>query len=126
MLWHLQMVPTTNHSPPIANLSYSTTQSTTIQENIQFLHTACFRPTTSMLLQAIPNNQLITWPGFTTTSVQKYLPHSTATAKGYLDQQCKNQCSTKNAGETPIKLTMKCMNHFYTTCLPQPASFILT
>ena len=52
-------------------------------------------PKTSTLLRAVENNNLTTWPALTTRSITKYLPKSVETALVHLDQEGKNQRSTK-------------------------------
>jgi hypothetical protein len=51
---------------------------------IQFLHQCAFSPPPSTWIKAINNKQFFTWPGLTADAVRKYLPDSTATAKGHL------------------------------------------
>ena len=69
---------------------------TTINDLINFLHAACFSPSPSTWIQAIKKNYFLSWPGLTAKAVRKYLTPSAATAKGHLDQQQKNQQSSKN------------------------------
>ena len=84
-------------SPPTAftHISAMTMESTTMADHIQFLHAAAFSPVLSTFLQAIRNGHYATWPGLTVENVRRYLPKSTATVKGHLDQTRKNQRSTK-------------------------------
>eukprot|EP00956_Cyclotella_meneghiniana_P042186 scaffold248388_cov50-Cyclotella_meneghiniana.AAC.4 len=51
---------------------------------IQFLHQCAFSPPASTWIKAINNNQFASWPGLTADAVRKYLPESTATAKGHM------------------------------------------
>ncbi|KAL7503761.1 hypothetical protein ACHAXN_001695, partial [Cyclotella atomus] len=51
---------------------------------IQFLHQCAFSPPASTWIKAINNNQFASWPGLTADAVRKYLPDSTATAKGHM------------------------------------------
>jgi hypothetical protein len=51
---------------------------------IQFLHQCAFSPPPSTWIRAINNKQFASWPGLTADAVQKYLPDSTATAKGHM------------------------------------------
>ncbi len=63
---------------------------------VKFLHAACFSPATSTFLRAFKNGNFITWPGLTEKLITKFLPTSEATIKGHLNQERKNQQSTKN------------------------------
>ena len=67
----------------------------TSSDLIRYLHATCFSPTTQTFLQAIRNGNFTTWPGLTPQLVKKYLPLTTATAKGHLDQERKNLQTTK-------------------------------
>jgi hypothetical protein len=90
-LWLLPLQPTPQPlpggSPSAPNLRFHAHQTSTKPELLQYLHAACsFSPVTSTWLQAIHNNNFVTWPGVTTPAVSKNLPKSIATAKGHLDQ----------------------------------------
>ena len=62
---------------------------------MQYLHACLFSPRIQTLLQAIKNNNMITWPGLTIRNVKKYMKETIATAKGHLDKNRKNLRSTK-------------------------------
>ena len=66
-----------------ANSAYHTS---TLSKTIQFLHQCLFSPTVDTLCKAIDNNQLIGFPNLASRNVQKYLPASTATAKGHMNR----------------------------------------
>ena len=66
---------------------------TTVNDLINFLHAACFSPSTSTWINAIKRNYFLGWPGLTVKAVQKYLSPSPSTSKGHLDQTQKNQHS---------------------------------
>jgi uncharacterized protein YkwD len=72
---------------------------------ISFLHKAMFSPSTTTLLQAVKNDQLVTWPGMTPENITKHLPKSIAMALGHLDQQHKNVRSTKPKPPTTTEPT---------------------
>ena len=55
-------------------------------ETIKFIHQCFFLPTVDKLCKAIENNQLIGLSNLTPKLVQKYLPDSTATAKGHMNR----------------------------------------
>lgn len=63
-------------------------------ETIKFIHQCLFSPTVDTLCKAINNNQLIGFPSLTVERVQKYLPESTAMAKGHMNQTRKGIRST--------------------------------
>eukprot|EP00956_Cyclotella_meneghiniana_P038932 scaffold162391_cov109-Cyclotella_meneghiniana.AAC.1 len=63
-------------------------------ETIQFLHQCLFSPTVDTLCKAIDNDQLIGFPHLTSAMVRKYLPESTATAKGHMKRLRRNTRST--------------------------------
>ena len=70
-----------------------------IQDHLQFLHAACFSPVQSTWLQAINNNNFITWPAVTAQNIAKFFKKSSATVKGHLDQVRQNIQSTKRRAE---------------------------
>jgi hypothetical protein len=61
----------------------------------QYIYGCCGSPVLSTWQQAIQNGNFVTWPGIDSFSVDKHLPKSIASAKGYLDQEQKNLQSTK-------------------------------
>jgi hypothetical protein len=99
-LWTLHISDT--RRDPTALTSYAaiaatpnTNTSSTLNELINYLHAACFSPTKSTLIKAIDNGHFITWPGFTSQNVHKFLTRSFSTALGHLDQKRKNIQSSK-------------------------------
>jgi hypothetical protein len=62
---------------------------------IKFLHTLCFSLTTSTWTKAINQGFFKSIPILTATNIRRNLPKSMATTMGHLDQQRKNQQSTK-------------------------------
>jgi hypothetical protein len=66
----------------------------TMAETITFLHQCLFSPTIDTLCKAIDNDQLIGFPRITSALVRKYLPESTATAKGHMNRTRKGIRST--------------------------------
>ena len=70
---------------------------TSKEELIRYLNQCLFCPPKLTLLRAIKNNLLVTWPGLTAESVQKYLSDSCpATDKGHMKRQQKGIRSTKD------------------------------
>ena len=67
-----------------------------MEEVMTYLHKALGSPKISTLLMAVENNNLTTWPSLSTRNITKYLPKSVETALGHLDQERKNQRSTKS------------------------------
>jgi hypothetical protein len=74
-----------------ANSVYHTS---TLAETIQFIHQCLFSPSIDTFCKAIDNNQLIGFPPITSNQVRKYLPESTATAKGHMNRLRKGTRST--------------------------------
>jgi hypothetical protein len=72
-------------------------------EWIQYLHQACFSPTISSWCKAVNNDQFLSFPGLTAKAVKKYLPPSTATAKGHMARNAKNLHSTTKTQTIPKK-----------------------
>ena len=59
-----------------------------------------FSPTIDTFCKALDNDQLIGFPNITSAQVRKYLPESTATAKGHMNWQRKGvRSTTKNNAE---------------------------
>jgi hypothetical protein len=74
------------------------------------LHQCAFSPPPSTWIKAINNNQFASWPGLTAEAVRKYLPDSTATAKGHLRKTPAGVRSTQPKQPTiniPIPSDMK-------------------
>ena len=72
---------------------------------IRYLHQCLFSPTKKMLVKAIENNQLTTWPGLTAEAVRKHLPDlAPATDKGHMKCQHKVIQSTT---KIPLRKTRK-------------------
>ena len=79
-------------------------QSTSLEETIKFLHQCLFSPTVDTLCKAIDNGQLVGFPHITSTLVRKYLPDSTATAKGHMHRKWKGLRSSTKRRETQWKV----------------------
>ncbi len=62
----------------------------------QFYHQPLLSPPKSMLLAAIKNGHLASFPGLTTELIQKHLPPSTATDKGHLHRVRQGFQSTRS------------------------------
>lgn len=56
-----------------------------MEDVMQFLHAYLFSLKLQTLLQAVKNNNLITWPGLTVKNIKRYMKETIATAKGHLD-----------------------------------------
>eukprot|EP00957_Ditylum_brightwellii_P135003 10293686-Ditylum_brightwellii.AAC.1 len=63
---------------------------------MQFLHAAAGYSVPSTWIKAIQKGYNISWPGLTANNVRRYLPKSSITARGHIDQLRKNTNSTKN------------------------------
>eukprot|EP00804_Cyclotella_cryptica_P027480 CCRYP_007451-RA/>CCRYP_007451-RA protein AED:0.41 eAED:0.39 QI:0/-1/0/1/-1/1/1/0/327 len=98
-LWYVPLLPDTSPGfsiPPrqAHNFAGGVHQSTTMEETVKFLHQCLFSPTVNTLCKAIDNGQLVGFPHLTSKMVRKYLPESTATAKGHLNRTRKGLRST--------------------------------
>ena len=71
-------------------------KTTTIEEQMQFLHAAAGYPVPSTWIKAIQKGYYISWPGLTADNVRRYLPKSPITSRGHIKQLRKNTNSTKN------------------------------
>ena len=60
-----------------------------------------FSPTISTLAKAIENNHFLSWPGIEKLNFTKLSAHSIPTSMGHLNQERKNQQSTKNQSNKP-------------------------
>ena len=65
------------------------------QELVTYLHQCFFLPPPSTIIISIKIDQLLGVPGLTTELVQKYLPPSTATTKGYMHRFPQNMKSAR-------------------------------
>ena len=74
-----------------------------LAETIQYIHQCLFSPTVDTFCKAIDNDQLICYPQITSAHVHKYLPKSTATAKGHLQQGRKHTRSTTKMRQTETR-----------------------
>ena len=98
-LWYVPLLPDTSPTNYILQredryFAGGIHQSTTMEETLKFLHQCLFSPTVDTLCKAIDNGQLIGFPHITSKLVRKYLPESTATAKGHLNRTQKGLQST--------------------------------
>ncbi|KAL7477046.1 hypothetical protein ACHAW6_002863 [Cyclotella cf. meneghiniana] len=65
-----------------SHAAHNAYQTTSKAKLIQFLHQCAFSLPPSTWINAINNKHFSSWPGLTADAVRKYLPPSTATAKG--------------------------------------------
>lgn len=114
-LWHMSLVqpslppviPRPAIAPPspvmVQHTSHNAIPSATPAELVAFAHAALFSPVLSTLKQALDRGFLPNFMGLTTKTLQKYPPQSVAMIKGHLDQDRKNQRSTRR-GDTAAPL----------------------
>eukprot|EP00804_Cyclotella_cryptica_P024310 CCRYP_020870-RA/>CCRYP_020870-RA protein AED:0.35 eAED:0.35 QI:0/-1/0/1/-1/1/1/0/397 len=102
-LWYIPIKQSITHTPfciyhdniqPDHHTSNSVYHTTTLAETIQYIHQCLFSPTVDTFCKAINNDQLIRFPPITAAQVRRYLPESTATAKGHLRRVRKHTRST--------------------------------
>jgi hypothetical protein len=79
----------------IQHTAMSAIAAETLGESVAFLHACAGSPALSTFRDAIQNVNYTTWPELTAERVDKYLTAPAATIKGHLDQQRKNNRSTK-------------------------------
>jgi hypothetical protein len=83
-------------SSPTAPQSFAgTLQTGSPSQLVAFAHAALFSPSLSTLTKALSKNYICNFPGLSQSLLSKFPPNSVATAKGHLDQTCRNFCSTK-------------------------------
>jgi len=78
-------------------------------------------PTIDTFCKALDNDQLIGFPPIMSTQVHKYLPESTATAKGHLRHVRKNTRSTTRTRETETQV----LNHDFRPIIDATTDFEL-
>jgi hypothetical protein len=94
-LWRINLKQTVKHIPdPIANNVYELRNTWAL---VHYLHKALFSPTKAVMLQAVKDGHLITWPGLTEDAINKHLKLTRATAKGHVNQRRQNIRSTSKA-----------------------------
>ena len=99
-LWLAPMVPENQTHPPTktnanVNMIANVYAMRTKTDLVKYLHSACFSPCVQTWCDAIDLGYFSTFPGLTTTLVQKHLPKSIATAKGHLKKQRQHIRSTR-------------------------------
>eukprot|EP00804_Cyclotella_cryptica_P012635 CCRYP_016911-RA/>CCRYP_016911-RA protein AED:0.50 eAED:0.42 QI:0/-1/0/1/-1/1/1/0/208 len=107
-LWYILLRQPIHNTPftiynditPTQHLGSSVYHTTTLAETIQYIHQCLFSPTANTFCKAIDNHQLIGFPPITSAQVRKYLPESTATAKGHLQRIKKHTRSTTHTRQT--------------------------
>jgi hypothetical protein len=94
-LWRINLKHTNNHTlEPISNNVYELRNTGAL---VHYLHKALFSPTKSVMLQAVKDGHLITWPGLTEDAINKNLKLTPATAMGHMNQIRQNIRSTSKA-----------------------------
>eukprot|EP00957_Ditylum_brightwellii_P088363 6731099-Ditylum_brightwellii.AAC.1 len=61
-------------------------KTTTVKEQMQFLHAAAGYPAPSTWIKAVQKGYYISWPGLTADNVRWYLPKSPITSWGHIKQ----------------------------------------
>jgi hypothetical protein len=79
----------------LAGIGQTTAAGGTPAGMVAFSHACLFSPQLSTLQTALDRGYIIGFPGLTAKSLKKYPPQSIAMHKGHLDQERKNQRSTK-------------------------------
>jgi hypothetical protein len=92
-LWKFPMTPTPTSITALPNTLQCANVlqlQTGIRRMVKCLHAAAFSPVKCTWIAAIVKGYYTSWPGLTTSAVQKYYPQTIATAKGHLDQTRQN------------------------------------
>jgi hypothetical protein len=97
-LWFINMRhKNPQHTMFVANNIYELRNTGSL---VNYLHKDVFSPTKYILLQAVKNGHLITWPGLTEHAINKHLKITTATAMGHKNQRRRNIHSTSKVSIT--------------------------
>jgi hypothetical protein len=92
-LWTVTL-PSSSFPTPQQSFA-GTLQTGSPSELVAFAHAALFSPSLSTLTKALSKNYICNFPGLSQSLLSKFPPNSVATAKGPLDQTCRNFRSTK-------------------------------
>ena len=85
-LWTLRPTTATEHQANVMRAKDVPLVRNRIKDHLRFLHATCFSPTLSTWVQAVKNNNFVTWPAVTVKNIQKHMDTPPATVKGHLDQ----------------------------------------
>ena len=86
-----------------SHAAHNAYQTTSKAKLIQFLHQCAFSPPPSTWINAINNKHFSSWRGLTADAIRKYLPPSTATAKGHIK---KTQASVRSTRPKQPTITL--------------------
>jgi hypothetical protein len=78
-----------------------------IAQTIKYLHAAAGYPVEDTWIKTINAGNYTTWPGITTTAVQKHFPDSDETQKGHMKRQQQGVISTKALETIPEDRAME-------------------
>jgi hypothetical protein len=112
--WRVKLDDQQQETEPANGHANSIVPVRTIADTVQFLHMACFSPSTSTLIRAVENGSFAIWPMFTSANIKKHLPKSEATTLGHLNQKRKNTQSIKRT-EDKNSAACKTPTHHATT-----------
>jgi hypothetical protein len=112
-LWCINLRRDTEEvNQPVANNMYELRNTGAL---VNYLHKALFSPTKSVLLQALKDGYLTTWPGLTEDDVHSHLKLMPTTAMGYMNQKRQSIRSTAKApfaDAAPSKTDLGTKPHF--------------
>jgi hypothetical protein len=80
-LWRINLKRTNNRIPELIGNNMYELRST--RALVHYLHKAIFSPTKYVMLQAVKDGHLITWPGLTEDVIKKHLKLTLATSMGH-------------------------------------------
>ena len=80
----------TNYQKPVTHQANLVIQQQSITVLIVFYEGCALPPDKSLCIKSNKNEKFITWPGIAVAHMAKFYPVTTATPKGYLDQEQQN------------------------------------
>jgi hypothetical protein len=91
-LWRINLRKEDPHTPiSTANNVYELCNTGAL---VNYLHKKMFSPTKSVLIKAMKQGHLTTWPGLTEDEINKHLKLTPTTAMGHMNQKRQNISST--------------------------------
>ena len=107
-LWYVPIINARKqHTKSTTHQTNNVYHISTIPDTMKFLHQCLFSPTVDKLCKTIDNNKLIGFPNLTSKRVRKYLPESTATAKGHMNRTRKGISSITKLSPSDQKKRME-------------------
>jgi hypothetical protein len=110
---YINLKQTNKHIPePIANNVDELRKTGAL---VHYLHKALFSPTKAVMLQAVKDGHLITWPGLTEDAINKHLKLTPAIAMGHMTRDTRTY-------DQPRRRQLRNNNHRIQTWAARPTS----